>query len=182
MVGGPPGSGKSTFVASMKRTLLDIGISADYAELDPYASTLALIEGLMTPEERLKSKRRNVPDEEISHIAERLASLDDKVDIMLGDLPGMITAQTSMLCKHATHAIIVCKDQGREEMIAWQKFFDGLGIPVISRIVSKIDGNEEMGLTETRSIEAVLTGLDREVKVSETLVRIAFQLKKILNL
>ena len=182
VIGGPPGSGKSSFVASLRRALLDIGVQVDYVELDPYSSTLALIEGLMTPEERIKSKRKDIPDEEIQKIAERLADLDRKLDVVLGDLPGMVTPQTSILCKHATHAIIVCKDQRLEEMYVWQEFFSNLGIPVISKIVSKLKGAEETKITDANVIEAIMTGLDREVKVSDTLARMALQLKAILNL
>lgn len=182
VIGGPPGSGKSSFVASLKRALLNIGVQVDYVELDPYSSTLALIEGLMTPEERIKSKRKDIPDEEIQQIAERLADLDRKLDVVLGDLPGMITPQTSILCKHATHAIVVCKDQRLEEINAWQQFFSKLRIPVISKIVSKLNGTEETRITDANVIEAIITGLDREVKVSDTLTLMAFQLKSILNL
>ncbi|HZW56639.1 MAG TPA: hypothetical protein VFF30_10150 [Nitrososphaerales archaeon] len=182
VVGGPPRSGKSTFVASMRRALLDIGVRADYVELDPYASTLALLEGLMTPEERLRSKRKDISNEEILQVAERLASVAESVDILLGDLPGMITEQTRMLCRYATHAIIICSDQSPEQMSEWHKFFEELRIPVIAKIVSKLHGNEEVKSTNRDTTEAVLIGLDREVKVGDTLTRIAIMLETIMNL
>ena len=182
VVGGPPGSGKSTFVASFKRALLDIGVRADYVELDLYAPTLPLIEGRMTPEQRIKSKRKDIPDEEIQRAARRLVELDERFDVVLGDLPGMMTPQTKILCKHATLAIIVCKDEKIEEMDAWQQFFKELGIVVVSRIVSKLSGSEIIKVTGENVIEAVLIGLDREVRVSDTLTRLAFQLMAILNL
>lgn len=57
-----------------------------------------------------------------------------------------------------------------------------MGIPVIAKIVTKLEGSEEMKLVDGDKIESILTGLDREVKVSDTLIRMAFELKAILSL
>ncbi|MHB8566447.1 MAG: hypothetical protein ACYC7D_08570 [Nitrososphaerales archaeon] len=182
VVGGPPNSGKSTFVINLKRALQDTGVNAEFAELDPFASTLALLEGLMSEEERKMSKRKEISEDEIKKVAERLVGFDGKVEIVLGDLPGKITPQTKSLCRHATHAIIVCKDQAIEDIKAWRSFFDESDVPVISEIVSKIEGEESCRIGQNKVIEAVIVGLNREVQVTPQLHYFALHLRSALDL
>jgi hypothetical protein len=44
-----------------------------------------------------------------------LLSASEKHEVVIGDAPGKITAESKEIAKHATHAMILCREARRED-------------------------------------------------------------------
>ncbi len=179
IIGGPPNSGKSTLAESLARSLRSLGVDAYAEDLDLASPTLEFIRGTKGWEERLGSKKQWTPE-----LAKKAASMFEeasvKHDVVIGDAPGKITDESKVIVKKANYAIILCRDDCKEEIKNWQKCFDDISIPVICIAVSKITGLDNLENKDV--IEATLVGLDRKPKLDSVMISLALLIKEKLDL
>jgi CRISPR-associated protein Csx3 len=155
IIGGPPNSGKSTLVNSLKRALWEIGVKVNSAELDLWAPTLEFLEGKITKEERDSRKQKKVTKEEAEEASKRLVEASQDGSIAIGDCPGKMSEELKIIVKNATHAIILCRVDQIQEMESWRKFFSEAGIPIIAELVSDLEGDEAVQIMGSKLIRAV---------------------------
>lgn len=160
VVGGPPNSGKSTFAESLVRALQNQGVLAEAVDLDSWSPTLSLIKGEISKEERDAMKRKSISPGDIQEAADRLRKARKNYDIVVGDAPGGISPDVKPIYRAATHAIILCRDDKREEIDEWKMFFSTLELRIIAVIISKASGEETIRGGDL--IEGTLVGLDRK--------------------
>ncbi|MGI0085205.1 MAG: hypothetical protein ACREBQ_08995, partial [Nitrososphaerales archaeon] len=160
IIGGPPNSGKSTLVNSMKRALWEIGVKANSAELDLWAPTLEFLEGKITKGERDSRKQKKVTKEEAEEASKRLVEASQDGSIAIGDCPGRMSEELKIIVKNATHAIILCRADQIHEIESWRKFFSEAGIPIIAELVSDLEGDETVQIAGNKMITGRLVGLD----------------------
>lgn len=60
--------------------------------------------------------------------------------VVIGDAPGKISNESKAIAKKTNYAIILCRDDCKEEIGNWRKFFAKLGVSVICIAVSKMTG------------------------------------------
>lgn len=183
IIGGPPNSGKSTLVSSLKRALWETGVKVNSAELDLWAPTLEFLEGKISKEERDSRKQKRVTKEEAEEASKRLVEASQDGSVAIGDCPGKMSEELKIIVKNATHAIILCRADQIQEMESWKKFFSKVGIPVIAELVSDLRGNEEVQISGSGMITGRLVGLDRDVgrRESPAISQLAFLLKSVLG-
>ena len=100
--------------------------------------------------------------------------------MVIGDAPGKITAESEKIAKKANYALILCRDDRKEEIEGWQRFFQRIGVPVIGILVSKLTGT---GSVERKDIiEATVIGLNRKPVTDEVILSLAALIKQELNL
>jgi len=174
-VGGPPNSGKSTVVESLVRALQNQGVDAESVDLDPWAPTLALIQGKITREERDRQKRQNITDADARKVAERFRSASVRHRVIMGDAPGGISKTSKIIYQEATHAILVCREDGQKDIETWKSFFKELKVDLIAIVISKLDGDEEV--TSNDLIHASLVKLEREPKNTPAIAALASLLR-----
>jgi CRISPR-associated protein Csx3 len=184
IIGGPPNSGKSTLVNSLKRALWEIGVNVNSAELDLWAPTLEFLEGKISKQERDSRKQKKVTKEEAEEASKRLVEASQDGSIAIGDCPGKISEELKIIVKNATHAIILCRADQVQEMESWRKFFSEVGIPIVGELVSDLNENEDVQISGSGLITGRLVGLDRDVgrKGSPAISQLAFLLKSVLEL
>ena len=184
IIGGPPNSGKSTLVSSLKRALWEIGVKVNSAELDLWAPTLEFLEGKITKEERDSKKQKTITKQDAEEASKRLILASQDGSIAIGDCPGKMSEELKIIVKNATHAIILCRADQIQEMESWRKFFSEVGIPIVSELVSDLNGNEEVQISGSGLITGRFVGLNRDVgrKESPTISQLAFLLKSVLGL
>jgi signal recognition particle GTPase len=177
VVGGPPNSGKSTFSECIARALQDLDIDAESIELDVFAPTLDYIKRKITREERDKRKQEPVTKEKIEKAVKRFKSASNKHDIVIGDAPGRISKESKLLCRIATHGIIICREDESSEIENWKSFFEELNIPIVVVIISKLDGEES--IIPSEMIHATLVNLHREqIQITEYIRLLSVLLKE----
>ncbi len=154
VLGGPQGSGKSTVSASVYLALKEKGVSIGIHEIDVYSDSLNCILGKKPWTERKKRKWAWFDPTIKRRIAEYV---NDRHDIVLGDLPGKITNPfLPHMVAPADAAIIVSRTV--EGVVQWETFFQKHGIPVVLRVFSVKDDIPQ----ELRGSDMVLIdGLDR---------------------
>lgn len=180
VVGGPPNSGKSTFSECIARALQDLDIDAESIELDVFAETLDYIKGKISKEERERKKREPVTKEKIEKAVKRFKDASNEHDIVIGDAPGGISKESKLLCRMATHGIIICREDKSSEIEDWILFFKELNIPVIVIITSKLVGEESV--TSSELIHATLVNLNREqIQITESIRLLSVLLKEKLS-
>lgn len=184
IIGGPPNSGKSTLVNSMKRTFWEIGVKVNSAELDLWAPTLEFLEGKISKEERDSRKQKKITKQEAEEASKRLVEASQDGSIAIGDCPGKMSEELKIIVKNATHAIILCRADQIQEMESWREFFSEAEIPIIAELVSDLEGDEAVQMAGNKLITGKLVGLDRDVgrKESPAISQLAFLLKSVLGL
>lgn len=158
-MGGPPNSGKSTFSESLARALRRQGVSAEAVDLDPWSPTLALIRGEISKEERDSLKRKRIGPKEIHDAARRLKEVAKGHDFVVGDAPGGISDDMRPVYQAATHAIILCREDRREEIDDWKIFSSRMDLRIVAVITSRTAGTESVEGADL--IEGTLVGLER---------------------
>jgi len=184
VVGGPPNSGKSTFVMSLVRALQETGVDVYPFDQDIFSPTVDLIAGRTTPEER-QSRKRKISGEEavrlLNYVAESFRQLSEKHKVVIGDLPGRVSDDLKPVLKQATHAIIVCREDKEDEVQEWQGLFDSYQIKIVAIIISKTIGEETVSFSDRGPIRAVLTNLNRRTSSSPAIFQIAFLLNHLVE-
>lgn len=176
VIGGPPNSGKSTLTESLARALRSFGVDAYAEDLDLASPTLVFIREEATWNSRKGSKKQwTLP------LAEKAAAIFETAsanhEVVIGDAPGKITAESEKICRKANYAIILCREDLKEEIKAWQVFFNQLCVPVICIAISKMTGNGNIE-QKAGAIEATLIQLDRKPKTDETIIVLALKIKE----
>jgi CRISPR-associated protein Csx3 len=184
IIGGPPNSGKSTLVSSLKRALWEIGVKVNSAELDLWAPTLEFLEGKISKQERDSRKQKKVTKEEAEEASKRLVEASQDGSIAIGDCPGKMSEELKIIVKNATHAMILCRADQIREIESWRKFLSEAGVPIIAELVSDPVGEEGVQMTGSKVITGRLVGLDRDVgrKESPAISQLAILLKSVLGL
>jgi CRISPR-associated protein Csx3 len=182
IVGGPPNSGKSTFVIRLSRSLWEIGVDVKRVELDAWAPTLDYIDGKITKEERDSQKRSAISGEDAEKSAQRFQESSKDASVVIGDCPGKISEELRIIMRNATHSIILCRADQINEMSAWRAFFSGLGIPVVAELVSDLKGTEGIFPGNFEVLKGRFVGLDRTTRKSPAISQFAFHLKSRLGL
>lgn len=146
VIGGEPNVGKSTLavslVAEMKHCIrslspnsfpgLEFGV--EVVDLDSGSpTTKAIAERWATDRERLFKEKRPWTMERAEEAHQELLRSKSKYNILVGDLPGLITDFTRLTASGADAGIIISRDQGitRDE---WIPFMSSEGLPIVSRI------------------------------------------------
>jgi adenylate kinase family enzyme len=179
VIGGPPNSGKSTLAESLARALRSCGVDAYAEDLDLASPTLPYIQGKKTWGIRAKEKKAWTQDL-ANEAADRFVSASKRHDVVIGDAPGKITEESYVIVKHASHAIVLCREDSKDEIEKWIGFFNELGLPIICVAVSKLDGVGEVKVDGL--IEAVVIGLDRKPRIDDVITAIALAIKERLEL
>jgi len=179
IIGGPPNSGKSTLAESLARGLRQLGVDAYAVDLDLASPTLEFIRGVKGWEQRVGAKK-----EWSCELADKAAALFEESSkyhaVVIGDAPGKITAESEKIAKKAHFALILCRDDQKEEIEQWKEFFQRLGIPVIGIFISKLAG---VGRVEKKDvIRATVIGLNRTLKTDEVILSLAALIKEELRL
>ena len=180
VIGGPPNSGKSTFAESLARALQDQSVDAEAIDLDPWSPTLALIRGEITEDQRKAMKKKKITREEAEEAAERFEKSSRKHSVVLGDAPGGISDQSRIIAKKATHAIILCREDRKDEVDEWRMFFEKMGLRIIAVMISKEHGEEEIRSNDL--VEGILANLDRKPRISPAMRLLATLLRSKLGI
>jgi CRISPR-associated protein Csx3 len=186
---GPPRSGKSTLREGLKQALRRIP-GTPY----PYVIT-ACPDGegawfqetaRRSPEEarRLKEEYKRSLGGFTPPQVEKFATWvrECRLPLTLIDIGGIPSIENEKICEHATHAIILYKDQ--ESLTEWRRFCEKIGLRIIAEIYSDYNGNEDhiQGVDE-----GVLRGsihyLERGVDCSERpmILALAKHILRLLN-
>ena len=179
VIGGPANSGKSTLAENLSRALRSLGGDAYAEDLDLAIPTLEFIRGSKGWEQRQILKKEWTPE-----LAEKAATMFENASakhaVVIGDAPGKISNESKAIAKKANYAIILCREDCKEEIENWQNFFAKLGVLVICVAVSKVTG---AGNVESKDIIwATLVGLDRTPRVDEVTISLALLIKERLGL
>lgn len=164
IIGGPPNSGKSTLAESLARALQEQGIDAEAVDLDPWSPTLDYVKRKITLKERNSLKRKKLSTEEINDVVKRFEKASKYHEVIIGDAPGGISEQTKRIYRTASHGIIVCREDKKEELDNWEEFFTEIELDLIAIVISKMDGKEETHFNDL--IKAILVRLDRQPHVT----------------
>ena len=179
IIGGPPNSGKSTLAESLARGLRQLGVDAYAVDLDLASPTLEFIRGVKGWEQRVGAKKEWTPE-----LADKAAALFEESSkshaVMIGDAPGKITAESEKIAKKAHFALILCRDDRKEEIRDWQVFFQRIGVPIFGVLVSKLSGTGSVKKKEI--IEATVIGLSRKPVTDEVIISLAALIKQELSL
>jgi len=160
VIGGPPDSGKSVFSKYFNLALVDISQNSYYEDYDPFSPTKKLLEGLITPQQREKQKKKKVTINQAKIIAKNFSNLSKQYPIIIGDLPGKITEITKILSQAGTHGIIICREDEEVQIKDWKKLFDQVGLVTVCIIKSNIGGTEIVDSSDLMNVK--LTNLERE--------------------
>jgi len=175
IIGGPPNSGKSTLAESLAIALRSLGVNAYAEDLDLASPTLEFIRGKKGWEQRQGAKKEWTP-----RLAKKAAAIFEEAStrhvVVIGDAPGKITDESKMIAKKANCAIILCREDCKDEIMNWRRFFRELHIPVICVAVSKLTGAGNV--EKKRVIKATLTGLDRKPKTDGVMTGLALIIKE----
>jgi vacuolar-type H+-ATPase subunit F/Vma7 len=179
VIGGPSNSGKSTLAENLARALRSLGVDAYAEDLDLASPTLEFIRGSKGWEQRQGFKK-----EWTAELAEKAAAMFEEASakhaVVIGDAPGKISNESKAIAKKANYAIILCRDDCKEEIRNWRKFFARLHVLVICVVVSKVTGP---GNVEKKDIiRATLAGLNRKPGVDEVTMSLALLIKERLGL
>jgi CRISPR-associated protein Csx3 len=90
---------------------------------------------------------------------------DVREPLTIVDVGGRISAENERIMRHATHAVVLSRDEA--EFLPWEVFCQGLGLVVVAKIYSDYRGVQDV--IDWRS--GVLTGsvhyLDRQVEATD---------------
>ena len=156
-----------------------IGVDAYAEDLDLASPTLEFIKGKKGWEQRLGEKRE-WSMELAKEAASILLSASEKHEVVIGDAPGKITAESKEIAKHATHAIILCREDCAAEIKNWQDFFAQLGPQTICIAISKMHGTGHV--KNKVIIDAAIIGLDRQPNTDAVINGLALLIKEKLEL
>src|SRR2546422_3216644 len=110
VVGGPPNSGKSTFAVSLVRALQNQGIDAETVDSDLWSSTVDLILGKITEEQRNQRKTEKITAEQVGEAKKAIRRASRKHEVVVADAPGMISGELRTIFAGANHGVIVCRE------------------------------------------------------------------------
>ena len=179
VIGGPPNSGKSTLAESLAGGLRQLGVDAYAEDLDLASPTLEFIRGAKGWEQRVGAKQEWTPE-----LADKAATKFEEASknhaVVIGDAPGKITRESEKIARKANYALILCREDRKEEIEQWQDFFQRLGIPVVGIFVSKLTGVG--GVEKKDVIRATVIGLSRTPKMDEVITSLAALIKEELRL
>lgn len=137
LVGGPPNSGKSTYVLSAtKRIRSALGRTALAFELDVWSGSHAAFEGKYSFKDR--PKKTGLDWDWKTPLDERLAQFNAAdADVVFGDLPGAkIDAATDYMCANAKADGAIVVSRTRDDLKQWREAFEARGIPVVLECLS----------------------------------------------
>jgi adenylate kinase family enzyme len=179
VIGGPPNAGKSTLAENLSRALRSLGVDAYAEDLDLASPTLEFIRGSKGWEQRQILKK-----EWTAELAQKAATMFEKASakhaVVIGDAPGKISNESKAITKKANYAIILCREDCKEEIRNWQEFFAKLDVLVICVALSKVTGAGNVERNDI--IRATLVGLDRTPRVDEVVISLALLIKERLGL
>ena len=155
IVGGPPHSGKSTYVLSLTRRLTErLGRSALAVEFDVWSSSYPAFEGKIPFEGR--PKRFGLDWDWQTPLDERIAQFNAATaDVVFGDLPGAkIDAATDRMCREAKADGAIVVSRTLEGLKLWRQAFEERGVKVVLECLS-VQGEVPLVLRDTnRTIDA----------------------------
>lgn len=152
VIGGPPHSGKSTFMVLLERALERMGVDVKLIDLDYASPSVEWIKGV-EGERKKQPWTPKLAQEARKDFLQKATS----TDVLLGDSPGKITNITETLTRGAHGAIILSRDEN--ETKRWKNFFKKLGIPIICNLDSALFGE---GWYEPKANRGLATDLSRE--------------------
>jgi len=133
VIGGPPHSGKSTFMVLLERRLERMGVDVKLIDLDYASPTVEWLKGM-------EGDRKKQPWTPM--LAQQAKSdfleTSKTTDVVLGDSPGKITDVTRTLTRGTDGAIILSRDD--MESRKWKRFFRRTRIPIICVLDSDLFG------------------------------------------
>lgn len=132
VIGGPPHSGKSTFMTLLHRDLRDKGVDAKLLDLDYASPTIAYLLGKSRGGKQPWSNKLALQAKQDFNVTSK------KHDLTLGDAPGKITDVTKIISRGCDGAIILSRD--RNETGKWKRFFKSIDVPVLAVVDSRLRG------------------------------------------
>lgn len=159
VVVGPPNSGKSVFVARLKRAFQNQGLRAEKFDLDPWSATQKLIDGAMSKDERKTSKKKIVEDDEITRLIDHVGESENSLQVSVIDTAGQFTDQTKRICQIAKYGIIVCSEDCKKQVDEWISNLNESGVQLIAVVTTKPSGIESV--SNSNIITATITNLHR---------------------
>jgi hypothetical protein len=138
IVGGPKGSGKSTFTLSLVKRIENQGRTAVALEMDQWSDSYRAIRGEIADAER--RKRYDLAWDwkgAVEPLIDRFLNGTD--DVVFADLSGVIGVAVVHICERiapaATGAIIVSRSL--EETVHWRRLFkDDFAVPILQEFLS----------------------------------------------
>jgi hypothetical protein len=154
--------------------LRSFGVDVFAKDIDLASETVKYITGEESWEKRPKAKREwttSLAEEAAKQFKE--ASNDH--DVVIGDAPGRITEITRIISREASHSIICCRYDCKNEIGEWQVLFGSLKKELIVIVTSKLSGTGSMSVNGI--IRATVIGLNRKPKSDGIVRAIAWQIK-----
>lgn len=178
-VGGPPHSGKSIFVYTLKRRLLQVEprLALHHIRAAPDGEGDWSNEADPALVEQLRSKYA-FTSEFAARMAEDIAGRQLP---LLVDAGGLITTEQRRIADECTHAVVLSKDP--ERLTDWRTFVSECGLDIVAELHSTLDGKDRI-IGAGSVLRATISGLERHTTKteSEVLHAVADRVKRLMTL
>jgi hypothetical protein len=154
--------------------LRSFGVDVFVKDLDLASETVKYILGEESWENRSKAKKEWTTSL-AKEAAKQFKDASKYHDVVIGDSPGRITEITQIISREASHSVICCRDDCKNEIEKWRTFFESLKKEVIVIATSKPSGTESISVNGI--IKATVIGLNRKPKSDGIVKAIAWHIK-----
>jgi CRISPR-associated protein Csx3 len=173
-LGGPPNSGKSCLREGLKQRIMAI-LNAPY----PYVISgcpdgePAGMQEIHNRDPKLAQDIKRVGKGDLTlkyaeQTAKAIKSINGLITII--DLGGIPSEENKLIVSECTHAVILAGDSGersyQDSLIEWESYYTDLGVPVIAKIHSDLNGSVDRIDTESPLLTGMIHHLSRGENVS----------------
>lgn len=164
IIGGPPQSGKSTFTASLIKSIRErqreqpYQLSFSWQPLDVTDNSIAK---LLNPDEDIDQKRDVEWSKERAE--ERRAVFEARDEqLVVADAPGLITDELEIVTEPADKIIILASHEKVDKIEEWKEFAESNDMIVFAELTSILEEDLDPGWDERGEREGIIRSIERE--------------------